>query len=101
MSEEEKVDELVDKVIDEALAKSGFDEEEIKKRKPKPFRYITDKEEIQTELKSEKVNPVTMMKEPNNAEIVEDKLAILGFGDIETIENVIKKHEASRKIIEK
>lgn len=101
MSVEETVDELVDKVIDEALAKSGGDSEEINKRKPKPFRYITDKEEIQTELISEEVTPVTIMKELTTAEIVEDKLAILGLGDVEAIENIIKKHEASRKIIEK
>jgi hypothetical protein len=99
MSAEEIVDELVDKAIDEALVKSGKDVEEIKKRKPKPFRYITDKEEIQAELTSEEVTPVTVMKEHTTAEIIEDKLAILGLGDVEAIENVIRKHEASRKFV--
>ena len=41
------------------------------------------------------------MKEPTTAEIVEDKLAILGLGDVQAIENVIRKHEASRKFVEK
>ena len=41
------------------------------------------------------------MKDTTTAEIVEDKLAILGLGDVQTIENVINKHVASRKFIEK
>jgi hypothetical protein len=101
MSTEETVDELVDKAIDEALVKSGIDSEEIKKRKPKPFRYITNQEEVQTELTSEEETLISVMKEPTTAEIVEDKLAILGVGDVQAIENVIKKHEASRKFLEK
>lgn len=101
MSTEETVDELVDKAIDEALAKFDKDSEEIKKRKPKPFRYITGQEEIKAELTTEEETPVSVMKEPTTAEIVEDKLAILGLGDVQAIENVIRKHEASRKFVEK
>lgn len=100
MSAEETVDELVDKAIDEALARAGRDSEDIKKRKPKPFRYLTD-EEMKAELTPEETTPVSIMKESTAAKIVEDELAILGLGDVETIENVIRRHEASRKFREK
>jgi hypothetical protein len=41
------------------------------------------------------------MKEPTSTEIVEENLAVLGLGNIDVIENVIKRHEASKKIFEK
>jgi hypothetical protein len=96
MSTEEKVDKLINKLIDEALAKSEKDNDDIKKRKPEPFRYLTDREEIKAELAQQ--TSVSIMKKSTSTKIVEDKLAILGLGDIDTIENVIRKHEASRKI---
>lgn len=100
MSNEETVDELVDKAIDEALSRAGKDSEEIKKRKPRPFRYITDKEEMKAELNSEDT-PVSIMKESPRAKIVDEQLAVLGLGDLDTIENLLKRHEASRKFKEK
>ena len=90
-------DELIDRAIDEILAKAESRDDEIKKRRPKPFRYLTDKEDIQAELKSEENSPFTVMEESSATKIVEDKLAILGLGDVETIENVIRKHQASKK----
>ena len=101
MSAEETVDELVDKAIDEALDRAGRDSEDMKKRKPKPFRYLTDEEEIKAELTPEEETPASIMKEPNVPNVVEDQLVILGLGDVDTIENVIRKHEASRKFREK
>jgi hypothetical protein len=96
MSTEEKVDEIIDKLIDEALAKSEKDNEDIKKKKPEPFRYLKNREEIKAELSQQ--TSVSIMKNSTSTKIFEDKLAILGLGDIDTIENVIRKHEASRKI---
>jgi len=101
MPAEETVDELVDKAIDEALARAGRDSEDIKKRKPKPFRYLTDEKEIQAELTPEEETPPSVMKEPTAPKIIEDEFAILGLGDVDTIENVLRKHEASRKFREK
>ena len=100
MPDEETVDEMVDKLIDEALARSELDSEDVKKRKPKPFRYITDEKEIQAELASGPA-PVSVMTEKPVADIVEEKLAVLGLGDVEAIENVLRRHEASRKFREK
>jgi hypothetical protein len=95
MTNDNKIDELVEKVIDEALENSDNDEE-LKKRRPKPFRYL-NKEEILDELKPEEQSSVSVMKETATTQIVEDNYAILGLGDIETIENVLKKHKASKK----
>ena len=93
----EDEDELIGRAIDEVLAKAESRDEEIKKRKPKPFRYLTDKEDIEAELTKEETVPSTVMSQSPAATIVEDKLAVLGLGDVETIENVLKKHQASRK----
>jgi hypothetical protein len=101
MSAEDTIDDIVDKVIDEVLNKSDSDLEEIKKRRPKPFRYLTDEKEIEAELTSEEPTPVSVMKEPTAAKIVDEKLAVIGLGDVDAIENVLRRHEASRKIIEK
>jgi len=95
MPTEEAIDKLVDKAIDEALEKTDT-EEEIKKRRPKPFRYL-NKEEIQAELSPQEPESVSIMKEPATPQIADDEEAILGLGDIETIENVLKKHGASEK----
>jgi hypothetical protein len=101
MSDEEKVDELVDKAIDEALAKFGRNIDDIKDRKPKPFRYITDQEEIKAELSSLEKSSVSVMKDPSSTQIFEENIAVLGLGNVEVIENVVKRHEASKKFIEK
>jgi hypothetical protein len=90
-------DEIIDRAIDEILAKADSRDEELKKRRPKPFRYLTDKEDIQAELASEENTQFSVMEESPASKIVEDKLAVLGLGDVETIENVIRKHQASRK----
>lgn len=100
MPAEETVDELVDKAIDEALANAEKDSEEIKKKRPKPFRYLTDQKEINQELTSEKTQ-ISVMKESTRAKIVDNQLAILGLGDMDTVENVLKRHEASRKFKDK
>ena len=97
MPPEDELDELVNKAIDEVISRAESRDEDIKKRKPKPFRYLTEKEDIQAELMKDETTSVTVMGEPPAAKIVEDKLAILGLGDVETIENVIRKHQASRK----
>jgi len=98
MQNKESVDELVDRAIEEALTRSDKEDEEVKKRRPKPFRYLTDPKEIKAEL-SLKQPTVSVMEKSPAAKIYDKKVAILGLGDVDTIENVIKKHEASRKII--
>jgi len=101
MPTDKTIDELVDKIVDEALARSESQEDVVKKRRPKPFRYITNQEEIKAELAKEEVAHFTVMKEQRTLKIIDDRLAVVGLGDVEAIENVIRRHEASRRFIEK
>jgi hypothetical protein len=95
MQSDESIEDLVDRTINEAMVKHEIEDENVKKRRPKPFRYITDKEEMKAEL--EKVATVSVMKVSSPTKVMDDRLAILGLGDTQTIENVIRKHEISRK----
>ena len=99
MPDEESIEELVERAINEVLSREEKPDENIKKRKPKPFRYLTG-EEAQIELSNQKTE-ISVMKEESVPNIVEDKFCILGLGDIEKIENVLKKHEASKQFKEK
>jgi hypothetical protein len=99
MPDEESNEELVNRAIEEVLSREEKPDEGIKKRKPKPFRYLTG-EEAQIELSNQKTE-ISVMNEESLPNIVEDKFCILGLGDIETIENVLKKHEASKQVKEK
>lgn len=94
-------DDLINKAIDEIIAKTEERDDNVKKRKPKPFRYLTDEGEIEAILSVEEKPHISVMKPPGAPKIVEDSLAIMGLGDIQAIENVIKRHEATRKFREK
>jgi hypothetical protein len=54
---------------------------------------------MEAELK-EQSEKITTMKEPKT-QMFDNKTAILGLGDIEKIEDVIMRHQASRKFKEK
>lgn len=95
MTEEDSFDELINRAIDEAINRFESSDEEIKKRKPKPFRYITDQEEIKKEL--DVSNRKTVMKGPNEPKIIDNDWQILSLGDNETIENVVRRHIVSSK----
>ena len=100
MQSDEKIEDLVDKAINEAIVKHNIEVDDVKKRRPKPFRYLTDKEEIKAEL--EKIATFSVMKASTAPKVFDDsRIAILGLGDIQTIENVIRNHEISRKFKEK
>ena len=89
--------ESIDNLVDEILNKSDTDKE-IKKRKPKPsFRYLTDEEEIKTALNEEE-KQFTFMKNPSKKELFNEEIFKVGMGDVKTIEEIIKKHEVSKKI---
>jgi len=93
MSLNRNIEELVDRLL------TGLDaDEEIKKRRPKPFRYITDKNEIQAILSEGNQQEITVMKTSARHKIVDEQLAVIGLGNVETIENILRKHQASRKL---
>jgi hypothetical protein len=95
MPTKEYIEELVDRTIDEILKNKGKPEDEIKKRQPKPFKYLSD-EEIQIEL-TNSLSRFSVMKDDSRPNIADDRFCILGLGDVETIENVLKKHSITKK----
>ena len=95
MPTKESIEELVDRTINEVLKNKGKPEDELKKRQPKPFKYLSD-EEVQAELTDTPLQ-FSVMKRDSKPNIVNDKFCILGLGDVETIENVLKKHGVSKK----
>jgi hypothetical protein len=99
MPEDETVEESIDRVINQALSKNDLSDDEIKKRRPKPFRYLTDEDEIKKELEAEQQE--TVMRGPDQPNISANQWQTLGLGDMQTIESVIQKHQMSRKFKEK
>jgi len=99
MPTEETIEELLDRAIDDVLSKHEGPGDDLKKRRPRPFRYLSG-EEAQTELENQ-AQQVSVMKEVLRPTIVGDKFCVIGMGDVSTIENVLKKHEASRKFKDK
>jgi hypothetical protein len=99
MSDDETVEESIEKVVNQALSKNDLADDEIKKRRPKPFRYITNEDEIKKELDVEQEKTVMIGTDKPN--ITVDQWKVLGFGDVQTIESVVQKHQISRKFKEK
>ncbi|UCB58214.1 MAG: hypothetical protein JSV67_06305 [Thermoplasmatales archaeon] len=95
MTEEDSFDELINRIKDEKIDKSKLSDEEIKKRKPKPFRYITYQEEIEKELSVS--NQKTVMTSQDEPKIIDNNWQILSLGNNETIENIVRRHIVSRK----
>ena len=95
-SMDRSIEELVDRLL------TGVDSiEDLKKRRPKQpsFRYLRDKDEIQAVLfENPMQEDVSVMKTREVLKIVDENLAIVGIGNVEAIENIIKKHQASRKM---
>jgi len=90
------IEELVDRLL------TGTDSiDDLKRRRPKQpsFRYLRDKDEIQAALSENLMQEdVSVMKTKEVLKIVDENLAIVGVGNVEAIENIIQKHQASRKI---
>jgi hypothetical protein len=96
-------DELVDKAIDEALARFEIRDEHIKRRKPQQpsFRYLS-REESKAELEKETIERVSVMTKSDTAKVTIDNPFMMGMGgNINVIENIVKKHQETRKFKEK
>jgi len=89
------IDELVDKVLSKH---KNEDEKEIKTTFG-PFRYITNEEEIQQELESQKPAPFSVLDVSEKKSIyeLEPEIFTLALGDLQVIESILKKHESIRR----
>ena len=94
------LEELVDKAINDAMLKNDSKDEDIEKRKPKPFRYLTD-EEIKKEFSIQNLGPASVMKTNQTPIIIENDINIISLGNVNAIENVINRHHKIRMMKEK
>ncbi len=83
--------------IDEPIDMAEHGEDDIKKRRPKPFRYIDNEREIQKELEIDKTPQFTLMKVSDEAKITMNEGRLANLENAEKIEDVIKKHEGNRR----
>lgn len=93
------IDNLVDEAIDEIIAKTEKNEDDLKKRRPKQpsFRYLTN-DEIKEELEKTDIERISIMTPASSPKIVAEDVFTLGIGgDMQTIEEIIKRHQTSRK----
>ena len=93
------IDNVLDEAIDEVISSSEKNENDLKKRRPKQpsFRYLTN-DEIKEELDKASFDTITVMKPATSPKIVADEVFALGIGgDMQTVEDIIKKHQTSRK----
>ncbi len=73
------------------------DEDDIKERRPKPFRYIDNEDDIQKELAADEITNFTVMTAPGEAKIAMNEGRLASLENAEKIEDIIKKHEDIRK----
>jgi len=83
--------------IDEPIDMAELGEDDIKKRRPKPFRYIDNEREIQEELEIDKTPQFTLMRTSNETEITMNAERLANLENAAKIEDVIKKHEGNRR----
>ena len=83
--------------IDEPIDMAELGEDEIKKRRPKPFRYIDSERDVKEELEIDKTPQFTLMRTSDETEITMNEEHLTNFENAGKIENIIKKHEGIRK----
>lgn len=98
MSPDESIDKEVDKLLDR-FSKKNKPNTNVKDE-TKPFRYITDEDEIKSVLKSEET-PTSIADLPEEAKKVGEKDIQSGLGDTDAIDRVLKRHIETRKFNDK
>ena len=69
---------------------------EIEKRKPKPFRYVSHLDEAEEQSEQNIEHSIMTDEETTSEKLRENFESTLGIGDINTVEQVLKKHEKKR-----
>ena len=83
--------------IDEPIDTAELGEDEIKKRRPKPFRYIDNERDTQEELEIDKTPQFTLMRTSDETEITMNEERLANLENAGKIEDIIKKHEGIRR----
>ena len=77
------------------------DQNEIEKRKPKPFRYVDDLDNESDNFDNEITHSLMTDVGETSEKLKESFDSVVGIGNINAIESVLKKHEVRRGIIKK
>ena len=84
-------------MVDEFQQNEPGPSDEIEKRKPKPYRYVSEPDEIHKILDNSFDQPSVMTDEENTAKILRDNFETeLSVGDVDSIEQVVQKHVTKR-----
>jgi hypothetical protein len=84
-------------VVEEKQKNDITSDEEIEKRKPKPFRYISSKNEIDEILSEQTLKDTIMTDEQTTSKKLRENFeSTIGIGDMDIIEQVIQKHKNKR-----
>ena len=97
------MDEPIEMKVDKILARFDISDEHIKRRKPKQptFRYLSA-EESKEEIEKETIEHISVMTKPGTPKVTMNNDFEFGLGhDMDTVENIIRKHQESRKFKEK
>jgi hypothetical protein len=88
--------------IEEPIDKIENNKEEMEKRKPKPFRYVNNEDEIENKLITEEDTFSVMRTEVGNVSLdSENQVIRSNVENVGKIEDIIKKHEEIRKLEKK
>ena len=101
MGDRMHVDESIDEIIDKAIRKIEIDDSEIKKRKPKPFRYIKKEENKNFKSLDDETVPYTIMKSSNKKSNMIINGCLTNWNNELKIDNIIKNHKEVIKHREK
>ena len=93
----------IERKVDEVLERFEISDEHIDRRKPQQpsFRYLSP-DESKVELEKETIEQVSVMTKSGTPMVTVDDVFVLGMGgDMNAVENIIKKHQETRKFKEK
>jgi len=73
------------------------DKDDLEKRRPKPFRYISNLSEVYEE--DELITETVMATKSDTTvkKLMEQFETVVGVGDMNTVERVLQKHEQKHK----
>ena len=81
----------------ENTAINNSDEDDLEKRRPKPFRYIKNLSEISDDNEILSTTTMSTNSEDMVKKLMEQFDSVVGIGDVNAIERVLQKHEKRNK----
>lgn len=82
----------------EGTSNGNIDKDDLEKRRPKPFRYISDLSEL-SKLDDDPLSTTSMSlnSEDTVKKLIDQFDSVVGIGDMNAIERVLQRHEKRNK----